>query len=151
MISQNAGAITITGRLTKDARTNTVKDSQVTNFTLAFVNGMSPKTADVDGRQQRVFMESTSYIEVAAWREESVHAMNLEKGQEVTVDITGLHAKSSEYQGKTYNNIHGNGSNIRPGAKAGKSLPNTAASSNAGGNDNSGYESDPEDDNSIPF
>lgn len=146
MINSNGGAITLTGRIVRDPRFNTVQDSKVANFTIAFSNGVTPKMATVDGREQLVYVDSTSYIGLAAWDTNATDADTLEKGQEVTVDVTSIHAKGRVHEGKQFADVHGRATNIRAGAKAKNTVPNPGASSDA-----RGQQSETDFNDSIPF
>lgn len=126
MITSN-GAITITGRVTKDIRFGNVQGSEVANFTVAFECGTIPKMATIDGREQLVYVGATSYFDLAAWDSNAADAQQLERGQEVTVDVTSIMAKGRVHEGKVFADVTGRASNIRPGAKAKNAVPNPGA------------------------
>jgi hypothetical protein len=132
MINVNATAMRLSGRLTKDARTTVLDNgTPVTNFTIAFANGMRPQVAQLDGREILAYVESTTYLVLAAWESESVLAASLKRGQTVTLDVTGLHAEGRLVDGVVYSDICGRASAIEPGAESKNSLPSMNASAPA--------------------
>jgi single-stranded DNA-binding protein len=140
--------ITLTGRLTKSIRSNSLDGTPVVNFTLAAETGLVGKLVDIqgDGRQQLVYVPATAYFDCAAWDKDAAAAGTLEKGQEVTVDIVTLGAKSHDYEGKTYSNIVARITNVRPGAKARAAGAEQAVPAGYRGG-GSGFE----DESEIPF
>jgi single-stranded DNA-binding protein len=112
--------LTITGRLTKSIRANSIEGTPVVNFTVAAETGLVGKLVDLegDGRKSLAYVPATSFFDCAAWDKDAAAASSLEQGQEVTFEIVTLGAKSHEYEGKTYSNLVARVTNVQVGAKA---------------------------------
>jgi hypothetical protein len=117
--------ISMTGRLTKAIRSNSVDGTAVVNFTTAIELGLKPQIVTMNGKEVLAMVPATSYIECAAWGADAIAAATLEAGQEVTFAVNGLTSKGRDYQGKIYSDVHARVSAIQPGAKA---KPQAAAS-----------------------
>ena len=63
----NMNNITMTGRLTKAIRSNTVQGTPVVNFTVAVELGTKPQLVTVNGKEILAQVPATSYIDAAAW------------------------------------------------------------------------------------
>jgi hypothetical protein len=110
--------IQMTGRLTKNIRSNSVDGTAVVNFTAAIEMGTKPQLVNLNGKEVLAMVPATSYIECAAWGADAIAAATLEAGQEVSFTVSGLTSKGREYQGKVYSDVHARISSVKPGAKA---------------------------------
>jgi hypothetical protein len=110
--------ITMTGRLTKAIRSNTVQGTPVVNFTVAVELGTKPQLVTVNGKEILAQVPATSYLDVAAWGPDAASASHLEAGQEVSFTLAGLGSKAREYNGKILSDVTARVSHIVAGPKA---------------------------------
>ena len=110
--------ISLTGRLTKAIRSNTVQGTPVVNFTVAVELGTKPQLVTVNGKEILAQVPATSYIDAAAWGPDAAAASTLEAGQEVTFTVAGLGSKGREYNGKILSDVTARISHVIAGAKA---------------------------------
>ena len=110
--------ITISGRLTKSIRSNSVQGTPVVNFTVAAEMGMKPQLVTMNGKEVLAMVPATSYLDVAAWGPDAASASTLEAGQEVSFVLAGLGSKAREYNGKILSDVTARATNVVAGAKA---------------------------------
>jgi len=110
--------ISLTGRLTKAIRSNSVQGTPVVNFTVAVELGTKSQLVTMNGREILAQVPATSYIDAAAWGSDAAAASTLEAGQEVTFTVSSLGSKGRSYEGKVLSDVIARVSHIAPGAKA---------------------------------
>jgi len=118
--------ITLSGRLTKAIRSNTVNNTPVVNFTAAVELGLKSQVIDVNGKQVLAQVPATSYIDCAAWGTDAADASHLEAGQEVTFTLTSLGSKGRKYENKVLADVIARVNAVQAGAKAKARISATA-------------------------
>jgi hypothetical protein len=111
-------SISLTGRLTKAIRSNSVQGTPVVNFTVAVELGTKSQLVTMNGREILAQVPATSYIDCAAWGQDATSASTLEAGQEVSFTLNGLGSKGRSYEGKILSDVTARVSAIVAGAKA---------------------------------
>ena len=110
--------ISLTGRLTKAIRSNTVQGTPVVNFTVAVELGTKPQLVTVNGKEILAMVPATSYLDAAAWGQDASAASHLEAGQEVSFTLNGLGSKGRNYNGKILSDVTARVTSIVAGPKA---------------------------------
>jgi hypothetical protein len=114
----SAKSIKITGVVTKTGTTELRENTLVTHFTVAFINGLRPIIAHNETNEFTAYVDSESHIVLSAWEQESNLAAMLCKGQEVTCDVTGMHAEIVREGSDESAAMCGKAENIVPGKQA---------------------------------
>jgi hypothetical protein len=110
--------ITMTGRLTKAIRSNSVDGTPVVNFTAAVEMGMKPQLVTINDKETLAYVPAASYIDCAAWGKDALAAAKLESGQEVCFTVTALSSKGRTYEGKILSDVTARVTRVVPGVKA---------------------------------
>jgi hypothetical protein len=110
--------IQLTGRVTKNIRSNNVDGTAVVNFTVAVELGTKSQIVTMNGKEILAQVPATSYIDAAAWGPNAAAASSLEAGQEVSFTVDSLGSKGREYNGKILSDVIARVSAVIPGAKA---------------------------------
>jgi hypothetical protein len=123
--------IQLTGRVTKNIRSNNVDGTAVVNFTVAVELGTKSQIVTMNGKEILAQVPATSYIDAAAWGPNAAAASSLEAGQEVSFTVDSLGSKGREYNGKILSDVIARVSAVTPGAKAKAKAPVAAAAEEA--------------------